>query len=84
LVDGEEMGSIVSMTISHIGHIVLYELRRALLVFVGGGFVLEFIKEGLVSNAVDLHIFLLIGLTLFVLPLKVRGSVEGVMSDTET
>ena len=45
------------------------ELRRALLVFVGGSFVLEFLKEGLVSNAVDLHIFLFIAIGVYLLSL---------------
>ncbi|MFA4873237.1 MAG: hypothetical protein WC659_04865 [Patescibacteria group bacterium] len=39
--------------------ILLHEFTRALGVFTLGGFVLEFIKEGLVSNSFDLHIAVL-------------------------
>jgi len=36
--------------------ILLHEIIRALGIFTLGGFVLEFIKEGLVSDSFDLHI----------------------------
>ncbi len=36
--------------------IILHEITRTLGIFTLGGFVLEFIKEGLVSNSFDLHI----------------------------
>lgn len=45
-------------------------LRDASLVFIGGSFVLEFIKEGLVSNAADVHVFLIITIALCLVTLS--------------
>ncbi len=39
--------------------IILHEITRTLGIFTLGGFVVEFIKEGLVSNSLDLHIAVL-------------------------
>ena len=47
--------------------ILLHEFTRALGIFVCGGLVLEFFKEGLVSNSFDLHIAILTLIPLLIL-----------------
>ncbi len=49
--------------------IILHEITRTLGIFTLGGFVLEFIKEGLVSNSFDLHYALLALIPLIIIDL---------------